>query len=202
MIQKIYDWLQQRPEIKKKVHYCIVHPFRSRPRWWVRTFIMPFLIKKGKQAHIARSVRKDLFPFNKFEIGYKSVVEDFATLNNGMGKIIIGDYCMIGIGSVVVGDITMGNYVVSGQHCTFSGMNHNYQDLDIPMAEQGSYSLPTIIEDDVFFGSNVVVLPGVTIGTHSYVAAGSVVTKSIPPYSIVNGPAAKVTFDLKNGVRK
>lgn len=202
MIEKIYEWLKQRPEIKRKVHYCIVHPFKSRPRWWVRTFIMPCLIKKGKQARIARSVRKDLFPFNKFEIGKRSVIEDFSTLNNGMGKIIIGDNCMIGIGCVVVGDITIGNNVVSGQHCTFSGMNHNYQDLEVPIVNQGSYPLPTIIEDDVFFGSNVVVLPGVTIGTHSYIGAGSVVTKSVPPYSLVNGPAAKVTFDLKNGIRK
>lgn len=201
MFQGIYFWLNQNPTIKKKVHYCLVHPYRSRPRWWVRVFVMPLLIKKGKGAYIASTVRRDLFPFNSFEMGYRSIIEDFATLNNGMGPIKIGSNCRIGIGSVILGDITIGDNVITGQHCMFSGMNHNYQDVEKPMNEQGAYSLPIVIEECVSVGANVVILPGVTIGAHSYIAAGSVVTKSVPPYSIVSGPAAKVTFDLKKGVK-
>nr|WP_320038363.1 acyltransferase [uncultured Bacteroides sp.] len=201
MVDKIHKWLKNNPEIKKKIHYCLVHPYRSRPRWWVRNLLMPFLIKRKKGAYISSTVRRDLFPFNSFEIGYKSIIEDYATLNNGMGPIKIGDHCRIGIGSVVIGEITLGNYVVTGQHCMFAGMNHNYQDIDKPMDEQGVYALPIIIEECVSIGANVVILPGITIGAHSYIAAGSVVTKSVPPYSIVSGPAAKVTFDLKNGIK-
>jgi Acetyltransferase (isoleucine patch superfamily) len=201
MIDKLYKWLKEHPEIKQKTHYCLVHPYRSRPRWWVRNLLMPFIIKKKKGAYIASTVRRDLFPFNAFELGYRSIIEDFATLNNGMGSIIIGDHCRIGIGSVVIGQISLGDYVVTGQHCMFAGMNHNYQDIEKPMDEQGVYPLPIIIEDCVSIGANVVILPGVRIGAHSYIAAGSVVTKSIPPYSIVSGPSAKVTFDLKNGIK-
>ncbi len=201
MTESLYNWLKKKTKIKNKVHYCLVHPYRSRPRWWVRNLLMPFLIKKEKGAYIARSVRRDLYPFHSFHLGKKSIVEDFATLNNGMGFIKIGNNCRVGIGSVIIGEVTMGNYVVTGQHCMFAGMNHNYQDIDKPMDEQGVYTLPITIGDCVSIGAHVIILPGVTIGSHSYVAAGSVVTKSVPPYSIVSGPSAKVTFDLKNGIK-
>lgn len=200
-MQKLYNWIKKNPAIKKRVHYLIERPHRSRPRWWVRNLVMPFLIKKGKRAFIASTVRRDLYPFNSFEIGYKSIIEDYVTLNNGMGPISIGEHCRIGIGSVVLGEIKIGNNVTTGQHCMLSGMNHNYQDIDIPMEDQGAYALPIIIEDCVSIGANSVILPGVTIGAHSYIGAGSIVTRSVPPFSIVSGPSAKVTFDLKSGTR-
>ena len=201
MLQRIYNWLKENPRIKKKVHYCLVHPFRSRPRWWVRTFIMPFLIKKGKGAYISSKVRRDLYPFNSFQIGYKSIVEDYATLNNGMGPIRIGDNCIIGIGCIILGDITIGNRVGTGQYCIFTGLNHNYETLNTPFDQQGAYSDPIVIEDDVATGSHVIILPGVRIGTHSMISAGSVVTRSIPPYSLVSGNPAKVVFNFKTGKR-
>jgi acetyltransferase-like isoleucine patch superfamily enzyme len=55
---------------------------------------------------------------------------------------------------------------------------------------------PIVIEDNVWLGANVVVMPGVTIGKHSVVAAGSVVTKDVPPDTIVAGVPAKVVKKL------
>jgi len=199
MIQRVYQWLKQNPEIKKKVHYCLVNPSRTRPRWWVRCIIMPFLIEKGKGTYISSSVRRDLYPFNKIKIGSKSIIEDNVTLNNGMGPIIIGDKCMIGIGSIILGDITIGNHVGTGQYCIFTGLNHNYESLNRTFDSQGTYSDPIIIEDDVVTGSHVIILPGIRIGTHSLISAGSVVTRSIPPYSLVSGNPAKVVFNFKTG---
>jgi len=201
MMQGIYKWLKRNPQIKKTVHYCLVHPYHTRPRWWVRNFIMPFLIKKGKGAYIAPKVRRDLFPFNSFEIGVKSIVENYATLNNGMGPIKIGDHCLIGIGSVILGEITLGNHVGTGQYCIFTGLNHNYEALNVPFDMQGTYSDPIVIEDDVVTGSHVIILPGVRIGTHSLISSGSIVTRSIPPYSMVSGNPAKVVFNFKTGQR-
>ena len=54
------------------------------------------------------------------------------------------------------------------------------------------YDQPVVIEDDVWVGANVTILKGVTIGHGSVVAAGAVVTKSCPPYSIIGGVPAKV----------
>lgn len=56
--------------------------------------------------------------------------------------------------------------------------------------------LPVVIEDDVWCGANVTILKGVTIGHGSVVAAGAVVTKSFPPYSIIGG-VPKRTFSIK-----
>lgn len=50
-----------------------------------------------------------------------------------------------------------------------------------------------VIQDDVWIGSNVVILPGITIGNNSIIGAGSIVTKSIPPYSVAKGTPAKVS---------
>ena len=54
------------------------------------------------------------------------------------------------------------------------------------------YDQPVVIEDDVWCGANVTILKGVTIGHGSVVAAGAVVTKSFPPYSIIGGIPAKL----------
>ena len=58
--------------------------------------------------------------------------------------------------------------------------------------EQGESTQPVTIEDDVWVGANSVILPGVTLGKHCVVAAGSVVSRSIPAYSICAGCPAKV----------
>ena len=57
---------------------------------------------------------------------------------------------------------------------------------------EGQYDQPVTIEDDVWCGANVTILKGVTIGRGSVVAAGAVVTKSFPPYSIIGGVPAKL----------
>ena len=61
------------------------------------------------------------------------------------------------------------------------------------MREQGFYpEEPVIIGDDVWIGGRVIILPGVTIGSHSIIAAGAVVTKDVPEWAIVGGTPAKV----------
>lgn len=54
------------------------------------------------------------------------------------------------------------------------------------------YDQPVVIEDDVWIGANVTILKGVTIGHGSVVAAGAIVTKSFPPYSVIGGVPAKL----------
>jgi len=57
---------------------------------------------------------------------------------------------------------------------------------------QGVSTAPIVIEDEAWIGANVVVLAGVTIGKHCIIAAGSVVTKDVPPYSVAVGNPARV----------
>ena len=72
--------------------------------------------------------------------------------------------------------------------------NPRFDRTDIPMMEQGfEEERPVYIGNDVWIGDRVLILPGVHIGDGSIIAAGAVVTKDVPPYSIVAGvPARKI----------
>ena len=134
----------------------------------------------------------DVLPFNNFVLGSKSIIEDFSTINNGVGDVFIGQETTIGMSNVVIGPVTIGNNVIMAQNIVASGLNHNYKDVHLPIQQQGVNMVPIHIEDDCWIGANVVVTAGVTIGRHSVVAAGAVVTKNIPPFSVAAGNPARV----------
>lgn len=105
----------------------------------------------------------------------------------------IGDNSGIGEFSELYGDITIGNYVMMGTNCIIYTRNHEFARTDIPMCQQGfSEVRPVIIEDDVWIGGRVTILPGVRIGTGAILGAGSVVTKDVPAYAIATGNPAIV----------
>jgi maltose O-acetyltransferase len=95
--------------------------------------------------------------------------------------------------SKVPNDIKIGMDVMMGVNVTIFGSNHKFDRTDIPMRKQGMKKYdPVEIEDDVWIGSNSIILPGRKISKGTIVAAGSVVTKDFPPYSIVGGNPAKL----------
>jgi len=100
----------------------------------------------------------------------------------------IGTYNYIGCS----GYIEIGNNVMMGPRVGLFAENHNFDRTDIPMHEQGVKREFIIIEDDCWIGTNSVILAGVTIGKGSIIAAGSVVTRDVEPYSMVGGVPAKV----------
>ena len=134
----------------------------------------------------------DVMPFKKFNLGADSVIESFATVNNAVGDVIIGDRTLIGISDVIIGPVTIGNDVLFAQHVVLSGLNHGYQDVHIPISKQPYTTRQIIVEDGVWIGANTVVTAGVTIGKNSVVAAGSVVTRDVPPFSVAAGNPAKI----------
>lgn len=90
------------------------------------------------------------------------------------------------------GGIEIGNDV-SIAHCvTIMSVNHGYKDLTIPIKDQPLDPRPVCVKDNVWIGSHVVVLGGVTVGEGAVIAAGAIVTKDVPPYSVVAGVPAKV----------
>lgn len=165
---------------------------QARPRLWVRLFVNPVKHKKGKRSLIRRHTRMDVLPFNRFELGMDSTIEDFCTINNGVGDVLIGDRTRIGLGNVVIGPVKIGNDVMFAQNVVLSGLNHSYEDVSIPPSLQKVSTDPIVVEDEVWIGANAVITAGVTIGKHSVVAAGSVVVKDVPPYSVVAGNPGKI----------
>lgn len=187
----INEFLQKHPQLKKRIHSLIMHPVKTRPYWWIR-LLQPLYIKKGKGAVIYRSVRKDLPPFHKFQLGKYSIIEDYSCLNNAVGDIIIGDYTRIGLHNTLIGPVYIGNHTNLAQGVILSGLNHNYKSVTLPIDMQGVSSLPIIIEDNVWIGANSVILPGVKIGSHSIIGAGSIVVNCIPPHSVAVGNPAHI----------
>lgn len=130
----------------------------------------------------------------------RPMYSDFKGLNN----LTIGDDTSIPKGSTfycTIAPLTIGKKVVFGPKPTIITGDHRIDIVgsfmsDITNADKSQeQDQPVIIEDDVWCGANVTILKGVTIGRGSVVAAGAVVTKSCPPYSIIGGVPAKI---LKN----
>jgi len=184
--------IKQNPSLKKIIHRLLIPKNEARPRLWVKWFVNPFIHKRGKGSKIRCNLRLDVLPFNKFELGDYSTIEDFSTINNGVGNVIIGKNTLIGMGNTIIGPITIGNDVIFAQNIVASALNHEYRDIQIPIHRQPILTAPIVIEDECWIAANAVITAGVTIGKHSVIAAGAVVTKNIPPYSIAVGNPAKV----------
>lgn len=108
-------------------------------------------------------------------------------------KVEIGDNSGIGIRASIGGKCIIGKNVMMGPDCIIYTKNHSFADLNVPMIKQGYMSENSVtIGDDVWIGGRVIILPGVTIGSHSIIGAGSVVTKDVPEYAIVAGNPAVV----------
>lgn len=126
-------------------------------------------------------------------------------------KVFIGKNCWfsikndahlkIGDGSIINGNmsiscnksIEIGRNVLFAERIFIGDSDHGFEDINTPIKEQPVVGMADVkIEDDCWIGVNASILKGVTIGKHSIVGAGSVVTKSIPPYSIAVGIPAKI----------
>ena len=108
-------------------------------------------------------------------------------------KVQLGDNSGIGIGASISGTCIIGNDVMMGSHCTIYTWNHKFDNISRTMRGQGfQEEIPVIIGDDVWIGGHVIILPGVHIGSHSIIGAGSVVTKDIPEWAIAAGNPAVV----------
>lgn len=164
----------------------------ARPRFWVKWLVNPFIHHKGPGSAIRRRTRLDVLPFNRFSLGRCSTIEDFSTINNGVGDVFIGDHTLIGMGNVIIGPVNIGHHVIFAQNVVVSGLNHAYEDISMPVAQQKILTKPVTIENDCWIAANVVITAGVTIGNHCVIGAGSVVTKNIPPYSVAAGNPAKI----------
>ena len=183
------------PRLKRLTDWLIMNPVETRPRWYVR-LLAPLYQQRGRGSVVHRSVRMDTPPYRRFSLGERSVIESFSCINNAVGDVVIGHHTRIGLHNTIIGPVTVGNHVNLAQGITVTALNHNFADASLPIDEQGVSTLPVTIEDDVWIGANAVVLPGVTVGTHSVVAAGAVVSRDVPPYSLVAGVPAKVIKKL------
>lgn len=105
----------------------------------------------------------------------------------------IGDHSGVGINCEVYGPVKIGANVMMAPEVVIYTSGHRHDRIDIPMMDQGNDEIrPVTIGNDVWIGRRAMIMPGVTIGDGVIIGAGAVVTKDIPPYSVVGGVPAQV----------
>jgi acetyltransferase-like isoleucine patch superfamily enzyme len=132
----------------------------------------------------------------RLEIGTHTLLEPGVWLTApAPARIRIGAGSFLNLGVMVASMelVEIGDYCMLANGCFISDSAHRFTDPLVPVPWQGFTSKgPTIIGDNVWCGVNVVVTSGVTIGERCVIGANSVVTTSIPPFSIAAGAPAKV----------
>lgn len=144
-----------------------------------------------------------LFGEQAIRIGRDTLVGPGVALSAGMAPdqelisddiVTIGDRCVIGRNSSIVAHyrVAIGNDVYTGPGVYITDQNHDWEDLDRPIGQQVRQERPVHIGSGSWLGAGAVVLPGVTIGEHVVVGAGCVVTRDVPPRSVVVGNPARL----------
>lgn len=117
------------------------------------------------------------------------------------GDVAIGADCSLNVFASARGTVRIGDGVRIGAHTSILGFDHGHADPDVPIRHQPHTSRGITIGDDVWIGAQVVILDGVTIGAHSIIGAGAVVTKSVPAHAIAAGNPARVIRDRRTGAK-
>ncbi len=143
---------------------------------------------------------KGIIAGDRVTIGKHAIIRPTNIYGSSIGEgLKIGNNSSIGPYSYIgcSGYIEIGDNVMMSPRVSIYAENHVYDRTDITLKEQGVKREFVKIEDDCWIAANTVILAGVTIGKGSVIAAGSVVTKDVPPYSIVAGIPAKVIKSRK-----
>jgi len=178
----------------------IAYPSRVRRIWniFVRLFL-PFISSTlgrvfwaSKFTWLGSGVRIDN-PW-KVKLGRSIFLDKGVILEARIGHVEIGNRVYIGCYSVIIGNggVVIGSNVLIGAHCIITSSNHRFDRRDRIIWEQGMSWKKVTIGDDVWWGANVKVMPGVSIGNGAVVGAGSVVTKDIPDYGVAIGVPCKI----------
>lgn len=159
------------------IYYIIAWRFPTQPvpgwkfGYWLRRVLM---------RHIAT------------ECGVGVIVKQFAYLGSAL-ELRIGNNAQIGANSRIGPSVSIGNDVVMGPDVVLMTTAHAFENPQVPIRLQGALPVkPIVLEDDVWIGTRVVVLPGVRLGKGCIIGANSLVTKDVPPLAIVGGSPAKV----------
>lgn len=111
----------------------------------------------------------------------------------------MGDFGFIGHSCTIYPKVKAGRFLLMAPEVSIIGKDHSFGKIGTPICFSGREDIPeTTIGDDVWIGSRAIIMVGVTIGDGSIIAAGSIVTKDVPPFSIVGGiPARVITYRFK-----
>ncbi|MEV3910679.1 DapH/DapD/GlmU-related protein [Streptomyces canus] len=150
----------------------------------------------GERCYVAESAA--VFP-DRLRLGDDSYIAAHAYVT---GELDTGSHCTLNPFTTVRGNVVLGDGVRIGAHTSLLGFNHSMAP-DRPVYRQPLTSRGIRVGDDVWIGSHVIVVDGVTIGDHCVIGAGAVVTRNLPAWSVAAGNPARVLRDRREvrGVR-
>ncbi len=192
------------PRGKNKMNYILYLPYNFLRQGFriIRRKLIEFLFIFKKQISVHPSTqigfhaKVQTIGGGSIKIGKNCSILDYAMILTYGGKIEIGNNVSIHHYSIIygTGGLKIGNDVRIAAHVVITPVNHIFARKDIPIRLQGVDLKGIVIEDDVWIGTNVTILDGVTIGKGCVIGAGSVVTKSLPEYSVAVGIPARVIY--------
>jgi acetyltransferase-like isoleucine patch superfamily enzyme len=170
-----------------------------------------FYVERQFPSSISLSARLDVIPRSphhrrhRLFLARKSLIEDSCVVCTWHGDVFLNEGASIGIGSIVIGPVTIGESSICSQNCFIGGQSHIFKDVSKDFLRQGAEIKQVTIGKNVWIGSNAVILLGVKIGDNSVIGAGSTVVEDIPPYSLAVGNPARIVkrynFETKNWER-
>lgn len=161
-------------------------------------------IRLGRGAYLDQGVYLHACP-NGIEIGDRSLVMHGSVLHVYNFRALphsgirVGCDSLIGEYNVIRGQggITIGDRVYTSPMVQMLAVNHVFDDPHRPFVEQGITAEGIVVEDDVWIGSGAVLTDGVRVGRGAVVAAGAVVTRDVPPHTVVAGVPARVVREVR-----
>lgn len=182
---------------KRSIAVLDVRDIKVFVRWgWniVRAILsFPFgLLSRMLHRHnkIANVITKPLTSLSKVEFHGRATIET-GTRMIGVPKIVVGDNFYVNAYCHFLGEIYIGNNVQIGPQTVIWARDHEFK-AGALIREQGHNSQSVVIGNDAWIGAHCTILKGVVIGDGAVVAAGSVVTKDVPPMTVVGGVPAKI----------
>lgn len=144
----------------------------------------------GKACSIARGV--SLSPYLSITLGNRVAFRKSVVLA-GRGRLEIGDNTVLNEGVVISAyeKVNIGKDCMMAARVSILDVSHNYESRSMPISLQGYKTSPVIIGDDVWIGANAVILKGARVGDGAIIAANSVVSGEVAPYTIVGGSPAR-----------
>lgn len=168
-----------------------------------RYYLKLYLKSTGKKLNVESFVK--FTGLNNISLGSNCSISFRSTLfAHSDGSILIGDNFSMNynscINSAEGGQIIIGNNVLIAQNVVLRASDHNFENINISINQQGHNVGRIIIEDDCWIAANAIITSNVIIGSHSIVGAGAVVTSNVEPYSIVGGVPAKLIRNRKKNL--
>ena len=181
----------------KKLYFCDVEELANEQFKWLDKLFEYNNLKPSMQLE-KNKLLKEMFA----DIGDNCYIETPFHANWGGKNVHFGNnvYANFNLTLVDDCDIYVGNNVMFGPNVVLSTGTHPIEPK--LRSKQAQYNVPIHIEDNVWIGSNCVVIPGVTIGKNSVIGAGSVVTKDIPANVVAVGSPCKVIREINDRDRK